>query len=346
MVKNNYKSGRVATLMEGGFAGNEAQDPTVVGEPYPIYGSATTMNMNELLLNNIRADMYFREELPPIKTWEVFITKTIKEVKECTPWVTGTHTVTTKKGMCSGTRGVGTQGRPTRMWMHLVKLFTLKPTERQIESLIVSKQSPFLRVLGFLYIRYCVKREEVWDWLSPYIDDTEKIQIERLTETFWPLGRLVRTLLTETKYYDTHLPRLPVLLSRQIVQGIKDWDKSQGRKEGEDPFGMDEKEGEAAQVAETGTITAIGKIEIGVPTGGTVGIVNATDAAGTTATTGTNAGDHDRATVIADESATVREIEIAAAVTATIAVTAAGEGLSRRSVRARHALDRQPTMFA
>mmetsp|Transcript_26298 Transcript_26298/g.49103 ORF Transcript_26298/g.49103 Transcript_26298/m.49103 type:complete len:325 (-) Transcript_26298:181-1155(-) len=242
MVKNNYKSGRVATLMEGGFAGNEAQDPTVVGEPYPIYGSATTMNMNELLLNNIRADMYFREELPPIKTWEVFITKTIKEVKECTPWVTGTHTVTTKKGMCSGTRGVGTQGRPTRMWMHLVKLFTLKPTERQIESLIVSKQSPFLRVLGFLYIRYCVKREEVWDWLSPYIDDTEKIQIERLTETFWPLGRLVRTLLTETKYYDTHLPRLPVLLSRQIVQGIKDWDKSQGRKEGEDPFGMDEKD--------------------------------------------------------------------------------------------------------
>mmetsp|Transcript_26296 Transcript_26296/g.49089 ORF Transcript_26296/g.49089 Transcript_26296/m.49089 type:complete len:186 (-) Transcript_26296:181-738(-) len=92
------------------------------------------------------------------------------------------------------------------------------------------------------YIRYCVKREEVWDWLSPYIDDTEKIQIERLTETFWPLGRLVRTLLTETKYYDTHLPRLPVLLSRQIVQGIKDWDKSQGRKEGEDPFGMDEKD--------------------------------------------------------------------------------------------------------
>mmetsp|Transcript_37481 Transcript_37481/g.72621 ORF Transcript_37481/g.72621 Transcript_37481/m.72621 type:complete len:277 (+) Transcript_37481:462-1292(+) len=200
------------------------------------------MNMNELLLNNIRADMYFREELPPIKTWEVFIAKTIKEVKECTPWVTGTHTVTTKKGMCSGTRGVGTQGRPTRMWMHLVKLYTLKPTERQLESLVESKQSPFLRVLGFLYIRYCVKREDVWEWLSPYIDDKEKIQIERLTETFWPLGKLVRTLLIETKYYDTHLPRLPVLLSRQIVQGIKDWDKSQGRKEGEDPFGEESKE--------------------------------------------------------------------------------------------------------
>jgi len=187
--------------------------------------------------------MYFREELPPIKTWEAFLEKTIKEVKECTPWVTGTHTVTTKKGMCRGTRGVGTQGRPTRMWMHLVKLYTLKPTERQLESLVESKQSPFLRVLGFLYIRYCVKREEVWEWLSPYIDEQQKIQIERLTETHWALGKLVRTLLTETKYYDTHLPRFQVLLSRQIAQGIKDWDKAQGRKEGEDPFENDEKGG-------------------------------------------------------------------------------------------------------
>jgi len=150
MVKNNYKSGRVATLMEGGFAGNEPQDPTVVGQPYPMFGNENTMNMNQLLLNNIRADMYFREELPPIKTFQGFIEKSVKEIKESTPWVTGTHTVTTKKGMCSGTRGVGTQGRPTRLWMHLVKLFTLKPTERQLELLVESKQSPYLRVLGFL----------------------------------------------------------------------------------------------------------------------------------------------------------------------------------------------------
>jgi len=150
MVRNNYKSGRVATLMEGGYGGNEAQDPTIVGEPYKV--EETNMNMNMLLFNNIRADMYFREELPHIKTLEAFCEKTVKEVRECTPWISGTHTVTRKKGMCSGTRGVGTQGRPTRMWLHLVKLYTMKPTERQLEMLVESKQSPYLRVLGFLVI--------------------------------------------------------------------------------------------------------------------------------------------------------------------------------------------------
>jgi len=57
----------------------------------------------------------------------------------------------------------------------------LKPTERQLESLVESKRSPYLRVMGFLYVRYAVKREEVWDWLSPYIDETEPIVIEILT---------------------------------------------------------------------------------------------------------------------------------------------------------------------
>eukprot|EP00465_Bigelowiella_longifila_P012559 CAMPEP_0185278056 /NCGR_PEP_ID=MMETSP1359-20130426/60076_1 /TAXON_ID=552665 /ORGANISM="Bigelowiella longifila, Strain CCMP242" /LENGTH=348 /DNA_ID=CAMNT_0027872411 /DNA_START=56 /DNA_END=1103 /DNA_ORIENTATION=- len=235
MVKNNYKSGRVATLMDGSFGGNEAQDPTVVGEPYKVEGQ--NMNMNMLIFNNIRADMYFREELSHIKTWEGFLEKTVKEVRECTPWITGTHTVTTKKGMCSGTRGVGTQGRPTRMWTHLVKLWTMKPTERQLEQLVESKQSPYLRVMGFLYLRYCAPRAVVWDWLSPYIDETEGIQVERLTKTMWPIGKLVRTFLTETKFYDTHFPRFPVKMQRDINAGIKRWDKEQGREEGVDPFG-------------------------------------------------------------------------------------------------------------
>eukprot|EP00466_Bigelowiella_natans_P002355 jgi/Bigna1/145289/aug1.97_g19997 len=273
MVKNNYKSGRVATLMDGSYGGNEAQDPTVVGEPYKVEGQ--NMNMNMLLFNNIRADMYFREELSHIKTWEGFLEKTVKEVRECTPWITGTHTVTTKKGMCSGTRGVGTQGRPTRMWTHLVKLWTMKPTERQLEQLVESKQSPYLRVMGFLvivqvgvlgkfsmftnkmnqtcidlrfltralfvvniqYLRYCAPRAVVWDWLSPYIDETEGIQVERLTKTKWPLGKLIRTFLTETKFYDTHFPRFPVKMQRDINAGIKKWDKDQGREEGVDPFG-------------------------------------------------------------------------------------------------------------
>jgi len=250
MVRNNYKSGRVATLMEGGYGGNEAQDPTIVGEPYKV--EETNMNMNMLLFNNIRADMYFREELPHIKTLEAFCEKTVKEVRECTPWISGTHTVTRKKGMCSGTRGVGTQGRPTRMWLHLVKLYTMKPTERQLEMLVESKQSPYLRVLGFLYIRYCAPRtqEGVWAWLSPYIDETEEVIIERISKLSWPLGKLVRSLLTETKYFDTHFPRFSVKMQRMVNEGIKKWDLSQGRKDGEDPFGgadgRDRKEGDSA----------------------------------------------------------------------------------------------------
>lgn len=54
-------------------------------------------------------------------------------------------------------RGVGTGGIVSTAFCLLYKLFTLKLTRKQVMGLITHTDSPYIRALGFMYIRYvCV----------------------------------------------------------------------------------------------------------------------------------------------------------------------------------------------
>ena len=50
-------------------------------------------------------------------------------------------------------RGVGAGGVVSSAYCLLYKLFTLKLTKKQVIGLINHKDSPFIRGLGFMYIR-------------------------------------------------------------------------------------------------------------------------------------------------------------------------------------------------
>ena len=72
----------------------------------------------------------------------------------------------------------------------LYKLFTLKLTRRQVQAMLDHVDSPYIRALGFMYIRsdhkpawsaevrcvscrYCQPPVDFWDWFEPYLDDPE-----------------------------------------------------------------------------------------------------------------------------------------------------------------------------
>ena len=47
-----------------------------------------------------------------------------------------------------------------------------------MERLIDHPDSPYIRALGFLYLRYSIPPAELWDWFEPYFEDTEELQTE------------------------------------------------------------------------------------------------------------------------------------------------------------------------
>nr|VZI29465.1 unnamed protein product [Spirometra erinaceieuropaei] len=43
----------------------------------------------------------------------------------------------------------------------------------KLKGLLEHPDSPYIRGLGFMYIRYCLPPEDLWIWYAPYLDDTE-----------------------------------------------------------------------------------------------------------------------------------------------------------------------------
>jgi hypothetical protein len=66
MVKNSYSSGWQGSDEWGG---NVAQ-VEVPGEPIKMDGNADTMNLNNVLLSNIRTHRFFKEQLSQLLTFE------------------------------------------------------------------------------------------------------------------------------------------------------------------------------------------------------------------------------------------------------------------------------------
>ncbi|KAG9302740.1 hypothetical protein G9A89_009517 [Geosiphon pyriformis] len=105
----------------------------------------------------------------------------------------------------------------------LYKLWTLRLTIKQVSGLIDHPDSPHIRALGFLYLRYVCKPADLWEWFEDYLDDEEDLQIQAgprpVTIT---IGRMCRQLLTETKWLGTFLPRIPVPIARDIELKLKE----------------------------------------------------------------------------------------------------------------------------
>lgn len=131
------------------------------------------------LLSHLKEFLFRNEEntisvnLYELKTYHEVVDEIYYKVTHLEPWEKGSRRTSGQTGMCGGVRGVGAGGIVSTAYCLLYKLFTLKLTRKQVNGLITHCDSPYIRALGFMYIRYTQPPANLLDWYQPYLDDEE-----------------------------------------------------------------------------------------------------------------------------------------------------------------------------
>lgn len=112
---------------------------------------------------------------------------------------------------------LGKSQLPSTGYCLLYKLFVMKVTIQQLKSLIARKQNPYVRGIGFLFLRYTAPSKSLFEWCKPHLDDEQ---------LFAPAGGIdkkmvkmcvfLEGILTDMRYYGTNLPRIPMLIEKDI----------------------------------------------------------------------------------------------------------------------------------
>ncbi|XP_054918001.1 pre-mRNA-splicing factor 38B-like isoform X6 [Dermacentor andersoni] len=187
----------------------------------PLWGNDKTMNLNNLILTNILSSPYFKVNLYKLKTYHEVVDEIYYNVQHLEPWEKGSRKTSGQTGMCGGrssvhVRGVGAGGIVSTAFCILYKLFTLKLTRKQLVGLLNHCDSPYIRALGFMYIRFTQPPADLIDWYEPYLDDDEaKSKCSPISSSssssgdvarvgFFRLGHGKRALLNELKRRQVH----------------------------------------------------------------------------------------------------------------------------------------------
>lgn len=156
---------RMATGLLGSDFQEELSDEaqTHRGNTLKLWGNLHTMNLNNMVYSNIVQSPYLKGNLIELKTYHEVIDEIyykvciffvyVFKVEHLEPWERGSRRVGVQGGMCGGVRGVGTGGIVSTAYCLLYKLFTLKLTRKQLRGLLDHPDSPYIRALGFMYIR-------------------------------------------------------------------------------------------------------------------------------------------------------------------------------------------------
>jgi len=158
------------------------------GQPVPMkHGPG--YNMNVVLRDSILMSEYYRSlaSITSIENlWE--------EIEQYANSLEPTLSVTSRT--------------PSTLFCCLYKMFGLQPTDVQIERMLTSDNG-MLRCCGFLFLRYVLPPEMLWEWVEPYLlDDLAFKPGENTPEVV--ISNWLEHLLMEEKYYSTPLPRIPI----------------------------------------------------------------------------------------------------------------------------------------
>ncbi|KAI9102017.1 putative RNA binding protein [Phlyctochytrium arcticum] len=161
------------------------------------------MNFHNILYQNVISSPYFKS-LYDKKTYHEVIDEIYTEGCYLEPFFKGTHASTP--------------------FCLIYKLWTLKLTAKQVQGLVKHPDSPHIRAVGFLYLRYVCRPADLWSWYEPFLEDDEELQIENGPKPrSTTMGKFLVELLTENKWLGTILPRIPVPIARDLESKLRDW---------------------------------------------------------------------------------------------------------------------------
>ncbi|KAF9353665.1 PRP38 pre-mRNA processing factor 38 domain-containing protein B [Mortierella sp. AD094] len=160
------------------------------------HGNQRTMNLNSVIFQNI-VDSPYLKSLSEMSSFQEIVTEAQRNVKSMEPFLKGST--------------------PSTAWVIMYKFWTLPLTVRQLENLIDHPHSVYLRGLGFLYLRYVCKPDQLWDWLGAYLEDDQEIILQAgVKPVYSTIGKMCYMLLHDQKFLGQILPRIPVLVMRDL----------------------------------------------------------------------------------------------------------------------------------
>ncbi|KAJ9059128.1 hypothetical protein DSO57_1005631 [Entomophthora muscae] len=161
------------------------------------------MNLNNLVHTNILSSPYFRE-LGNIDGYLEAIDEIYLHVKYLDPFATGSV--------------------PSSAFCLLFRLWELRLSCKQVYTLLDHKDSPYIRAIGFLYLRYVCKPEQLWEWFEPYLEDDEEFTLTKGPRApVVTIGKFCMLLLEEQKFLGTMLPRIPVPIAKEIEKSLSEY---------------------------------------------------------------------------------------------------------------------------
>ncbi|XP_023713911.1 pre-mRNA-splicing factor 38B isoform X2 [Cryptotermes secundus] len=188
----------------------------------PLWGNERTMNLNPMILTNIQSSHYFKVNLYELKTYHEVIDEIYYKVTHLEPWEKGSRKTAGQTGMCGGVRGVGAGGIVSTAFCLLYKLFTLKLTRKQVNGLLTHPDSPYIRGLGFMYIRYTQPPADLWDWYDAYLEDPEEMDVKAGGGQVMTIGEMLRAFLTKLEWFSSLFPRIPVPIQQKLEKKLNE----------------------------------------------------------------------------------------------------------------------------
>eukprot|EP00227_Mantoniella_beaufortii_P022251 CAMPEP_0197585106 /NCGR_PEP_ID=MMETSP1326-20131121/7504_1 /TAXON_ID=1155430 /ORGANISM="Genus nov. species nov., Strain RCC2288" /LENGTH=267 /DNA_ID=CAMNT_0043149559 /DNA_START=808 /DNA_END=1607 /DNA_ORIENTATION=- len=110
---------------------------------------------------------------------------------------------------------------PSSAFCLLHRLFTMQLDDGNLKHLINHRDSPYIRALGFLYIRYVRDPKEFGRWFDPFIRDEEEFAPGEDQKKKTTMGGFVRDLVLDQYYFETLFPRIPEVTRRALAERIK-----------------------------------------------------------------------------------------------------------------------------
>jgi len=207
------------TVFQGHSYGNFKAS---AGLKLQFYGNEKTMNLNPLILANVQGSPYFKNELFEMRTFHEVVDEIYYKVDHLEPWAAGSRKTAGRSstGMCGGVRGVSAGGVVSSAFCLLYKLYTLKLTKKQVLCLINHCDSPYIRGLGFMYLRFTLPPTMMYEWFEPYLDDEEEIDVKAGGGKPMPMGEMIKMMLTRLEWFETRFPRIAVNSEKVIREKL------------------------------------------------------------------------------------------------------------------------------
>jgi pre-mRNA-splicing factor 38B len=170
----------------------------------PLWGPEDSFHFNPLLLRNTRQSPYFQKCCRNLSDWNAIIDEIYYEVKHLQPF--------------------STDQSPSTAFCLLLRLLCLRMTDHQMDLTLKHADSPYIRGIGFLYLRYAGPPDQIWRWIEPYLYDDEELIVEAAgkrsnnnnRDSTKTVGEFVRHLFNSRDFHGTPLPRFPIQMEREI----------------------------------------------------------------------------------------------------------------------------------